>query len=112
MHIGKNMASKTVNFRKLISIGTDIKIVEENDYSLIDGTFAEQDELPGRDMSKIPHPFIVETMDILKPMKEKSKVHFIHLNHTNTALMPNSRINDELKTLGYKIASRGLKLKI
>ena len=89
-----------------------IKIVEENDYSLIDGTFAEQDELPGRDMSKIPHPFIVETMDILKPMKEKSKVYFIHLNHTNTALMPNSRINDELKTLGYKIASRGLKLKI
>ena len=86
--------------------------MEENDYSLIDGTFAEQDELPGRDMSKIPHPFIVETMNILKPMKEKSKVHFIHLNHTNTALMPNSRINDELKTLGYKIASRGLKLKI
>ena len=29
MHIGKNMASKTVNVRKLISIGTDIKIVEE-----------------------------------------------------------------------------------
>ena len=51
-------------------------------------------------------------MDILKPMKEKSKVHFIHLNHTNTALMPKSRMNDELKTLGYKIASRGLKLKI
>ena len=29
MQIGKNMASKTVNIRKLISIGTDIKIVEE-----------------------------------------------------------------------------------
>ena len=29
MQIGKNMASKTVNIRKLISIGTDIKIMEE-----------------------------------------------------------------------------------
>ena len=34
-------------------------MVHENDFSLLDGTFYDINELPGRDMSKIPHPFIL-----------------------------------------------------
>ena len=43
---------------------------------------------PDWDMSKIPHPPMVETMDRLKDLAKKHPGHFrfIHLNHTNPAL--------------------------
>ena len=88
------------------------EIVAQNDYLFLDGTFAEKNELPGRNMSEIPHPFIVETMELLKDVKNKSKIYFIHLNHTNTALMPNSQISFEMKELGFRIAKYKEKFKL
>ena len=38
---------------------TEIKAV---DYALLDGTFFQNGEIPGRDMSQIPHPFVEESM--------------------------------------------------
>ena len=62
----------------------DIKeVVNNNTYSLLDGTFYDIDELPGRDMSEIPHPFIVESMDIFNDIVNKSGIYFIHLNVVN-----------------------------
>ena len=46
-------------------------IVKENDFSLLDGTFFDINELPGRDMSKIPHPFIVESIEVLNDVRGK-----------------------------------------
>ena len=60
---------------------TDIvDIVENSDYSLLDGTFYDINELPGRDMDKIPHPFIVETMHLFNNSNDKKSIFFIHLN--------------------------------
>ena len=81
-------------------------IVNNNDFSLIDGTFYDIEELPGRDMSKIPHPFIVETMNLLKNIRDKSGINFIHLNHTNPALNPNSKAAKLIKSQGFNIATR------
>jgi pyrroloquinoline quinone biosynthesis protein B len=39
------------------------KYINETDYSFLDGTFYNGLELPGRNMSEIPHPFIIESMD-------------------------------------------------
>ena len=33
---------------------------------MIDGSFYQNGEIPGRDMSEIPHPFIVESMDLMR----------------------------------------------
>jgi hypothetical protein len=35
------------------------------DYAFVDGTFYSGAELPGRDMSTVPHPLISTTMDLL-----------------------------------------------
>jgi pyrroloquinoline quinone biosynthesis protein B len=58
------------------------------DYALLDGTFFRNGEIFGRDMSQIPHPFIEESTELFNQMtvKEKSKIYFIHLNHTNPLL--------------------------
>ena len=85
----------------------DIKeVVSNNTYSLLDGTFYDIDELPGRDMSEIPHPFIVESIDLFSDIVNKSGVYFIHLNHSNPALNSNSNAFDNIKKNGFHIVQR------
>ena len=60
------------------------------DYAFVDATFYDSAEVNHRDMSEIPHPFVVETMDALTQLPSEGRVepivHFIHMNHTNPAL--------------------------
>ena len=62
------------------------------DYALLDGAFYADGEIPGRSMKDIPHPFIQESMERFAslPARERSKVYFTHLNHTNPAVHPDS----------------------
>ncbi len=76
------------------------------DVAYLDGTFYANGEIPGRDMSGFPHPFITATMDRLAglPAAERGKVRFIHLNHTNPALWPDSTARREIERRGYRVA--------
>lgn len=92
---------------------TDLsELVQTVDYALIDATFFADGELPGRDMSKIPHPFVVESMEALDalPMAERNKVWFIHLNHTNPLLNMESEESKLVKAKGFNIAVEGIRL--
>ena len=92
---------------------TNLKeLVKTVDYALIDATFYDDGELPGRDMSKIPHPFVTESMDLLKDLSEseRNKVWFIHLNHTNPLLDTQSDESDFVRSQGFNIATEGLRL--
>lgn len=55
------------------------------DVALLDGTFFDAGELPGRNMGEVPHPLVSETMTLL-PAALRRRVRFIHLNHTNRLL--------------------------
>lgn len=72
----------------------------------IDGTFYDKNEIPQRNIKKIPHPFISDTIVVLDhlPDYEKNKVHFVHLNHTNPAINPLSKERKNIKNKGFKIA--------
>ncbi|MBV1909146.1 MAG: MBL fold metallo-hydrolase [Kangiellaceae bacterium] len=94
---------------------TDIAaLIKSVDYALLDAAFYADGELPGRDMSKIPHPFVVETMAALQglSMRERDKVWFIHMNHTNPLLRTNSSESQRVESQGYNIAKEGIKLKL
>ena len=84
------------------------------DYALIDATFYNSREINYRDISEIPHPFVIESMELFDELdtNEKNKIYFIHLNHTNPLLDKNS---DEYKYViakGYNIAEEGIKLEL
>lgn len=85
------------------------KAPEFYDHIFIDATFWDDNELPGRDMSEIPHPRVTETMDRLQelPASERAKVHFIHYNHTNPIRDPQSAESREVAERGFRIARRG-----
>jgi len=77
------------------------------DYAFLDATFYANGEIPGRDMSQIPHPFVAESMELFKDLSdtEKAKVQFIHLNHTNPILDKNSEANAKVKQNGFGVAN-------
>ncbi len=76
------------------------------DRAYLDATFFDASEVGYRDMSEIPHPFMVETMDFLGGLSaaEKSKVHFIHMNHTNPCLSDTSSAYRHVVASGFHIA--------
>jgi len=89
-----------------------VELVKSVDYALIDATFFGDGELPGRDMSKIPHPLVTDSMDLLGDLnlKERAKVWFIHMNHTNPLLNDQSREAKQVRAKGFNIAVEGVKL--
>jgi pyrroloquinoline quinone biosynthesis protein B len=94
---------------------TDIvELIKSVDYALIDATFYADGELPGRDMSRIPHPFVVESMEALESLsrEERGKVWFIHMNHTNPLLNSESEEGKTVKLLGFNIAIEGVRLEL
>lgn len=89
----------------------DIKaLIQTVDYAFLDGSFFQNGEIPGRDMSQIPHPFMEESMRLLEVLsvKDKSKVYFIHFNHTNPVLQKESAARKEVEQAGFKIADEGM----
>ena len=91
------------------SITEEISLV---DYALLDATFFDGNELPGRDMADIPHPFVLESMELFSELSaaDKAKVWFIHLNHTNPLLNSNSKAYQRVIEAGYNVAREGEKL--
>ena len=65
-----------------------------------------------RDISEIPHPLVTETIDLLSGLniKDRNKVYFIHMNHTNMMLDPNSGLSKLITSKGFNIARLGQKL--
>ena len=86
--------------------------VRSVDYALIDAAFFADGELPGRDMSQIPHPFVSESMALLDDLDddEKSRVVFIHMNHSNPLLNPQSPEQDIVTRRGFRVAAEGMRL--
>ena len=94
---------------------TDIRsVVRSVDYALLDATFYADGELPGRDMSRIPHPFVSESMALFEDMTddERSRVIFIHMNHTNPLLIEGSAQQSEVERRGFRIAREGMRLEL
>jgi len=90
------------------------KILEEVDLAFLDATFYDAAEIGYRDMSEIPHPFVVESMSLLEklPAALRNKVYFIHLNHTNPLLDPKSPESKAVERSGFRIARIGDRFKL
>lgn len=87
-------------------------MVKSVDLALIDGTFFQNGELPNRDMKEVPHPFVEETVKRFSnfSQKEKSKICFIHFNHTNPLIKKQSTQKSLLLKQGFKVAEEGMQI--
>lgn len=87
---------------------TDLEdVLKEVDLAFLDGTFYSSDEINGRDMSEIPHPFIPETMELIESDELRSKIRFIHFNHTNPVMNTDSDERSDVLSEGFSVAAMG-----
>ncbi len=118
----RNELSETVGFRLLSSDKSviylpdidswddwQVKLTEfimDNNLLFLDGTFYKKNEIKLRDISRIPHPEVVDTMQRLSDLSShyKKRVHFIHLNHTNEILKNQSEAFNNVINKGFSIA--------
>lgn len=82
--------------------------IKKVDYAFLDATFYNGDEINNRDISEIPHPFVIESIEKFKTLRkeEKNKVIFIHFNHTNPLLNPESKETKHILDEGFRIARK------
>jgi pyrroloquinoline quinone biosynthesis protein B len=86
---------------------TDIsEAISQVDYAFLDATFFDGEEINSRDISEIPHPFIIESMYRFQdlPTSEKNKIYFIHFNHTNPMLDRESEAYQTVLKNGFNVA--------
>lgn len=85
-----------------------VEEVKKVDYAFIDATFFKNGEVP-RPMTEVPHPFIEETIKLFKNESKdvKSKIIFIHFNHSNPALQKEYAERIDLEKQGYHFANTG-----
>ena len=83
-------------------------VVKANDYVFVDATFYQDGEIP-RPMSEVPHPFVSETMKLLKgvALNDRKKVYFIHFNHSNPLIQGNKKKIKSVIRKGFNIAYQG-----
>ncbi|MEW6745300.1 MAG: MBL fold metallo-hydrolase [Planctomycetota bacterium] len=87
--------------------GTHVEdLIRKVDVAYLDGTFYANGELPGRDMSGFPHPFVTQSLHRFSslPAGEREKIRFIHFNHTNPALDPESDAARAVEQRGFSLA--------
>lgn len=87
----------------------DVLAEHKVDFALLDATFYSPDELPDRDVTKIKHPLITQSMDLLEPLVKagKLRVWFTHLNHSNPALDADGAARKAIEGRGFGVAGEG-----
>lgn len=83
----------------------DVLAEEKVTVALLDATFYSPDELPDRDITKVKHPLITQSMDLLEPLVKagKLRVYFTHLNHSNPALVPGGPAEKAIEERGFRV---------
>ena len=84
-------------------------LLDQVDVAYLDGTFFSADELADRSLAEVPHPTVVESMQRFSTLsaKKRSKVRFVHLNHTNALLDPESSASGLVRAGGFHVAQQG-----
>jgi len=81
-----------------------LRVVDDADVAVLDGTFDSADELPGRDRSSIPHPCVEDSVRMFADAK--TQIVFTHLNHSNPLVDDAARIR-RLQAQGFAVVRRG-----
>jgi pyrroloquinoline quinone biosynthesis protein B len=82
-------------------------VVQSVDLAFLDACFYDAAELPGRDMSKVPHPMIVDTTQWLQGLAAKTAVVLVHMNHTNPVWQASSEQRRAVLASGLHVGEQG-----
>jgi len=103
---------ETLEYYSKENIRGFLKMFDINE-ALIDGTFWSMEELPGRNISEIPHPTIQDSLKLLgKRMENDPRISFLHLNHSNPVNDIGSKQRKLVEENGWRVSEIGDVLKL
>ena len=95
------------SWEELDELGVSIEdLIAGVDVAYIDATFFSGKELPARNMQDIPHPTISHSMARFasRDASFKNRIRFLHMNHSNPALVEDSNEFKKVHALGFNTA--------
>jgi pyrroloquinoline quinone biosynthesis protein B len=78
--------------------------------ALLDATFGDPFELPGRDLSAIPHPLVTDTIERFGHLTGDRTIVLTHINHSNPIGDPGSSLAARAAAAGFIVAHDGLEI--
>jgi pyrroloquinoline quinone biosynthesis protein B len=79
--------------------------ISNHEICLLDATFAGLDEVPGRDLSDIPHPLVSDTIERFGHLVGDRRIILTHLNHSNPVAVSGSDEAEAVEAAGFEIAT-------
>ncbi|MCS5685903.1 MAG: hypothetical protein NZ654_11720, partial [Acidimicrobiales bacterium] len=79
------------------------------DVAYLGGPFFRDDELGGRSIDEVPHPRVEQSLERFAalPEAERSKIRFIHFNHTNPLLRRDAEERELVRRSGMALGVEG-----
>lgn len=84
------------------------EVLEEHDVALIDASFSDPSELPGRDLAAIRHPLVPDTIATFSNLAGDMRIILTHINHTNPLGDPTEAITRLALEADFEIAHDGM----
>jgi pyrroloquinoline quinone biosynthesis protein B len=78
--------------------------------ALLDATFGDPLELPGRDLSAIPHPLVTDTIERFGHLTGDRTIILTHINHSNPLGDAGSSLAARAAAEGFIVAHDGLEI--
>lgn len=78
--------------------------VADHPISLLDATFYDDTELPGRDLAAIGHPFVVDTLQRFGALAADHRIVLTHMNHSNPIAGEGSAAAERVRAAGFEVA--------
>jgi pyrroloquinoline quinone biosynthesis protein B len=85
-------------------------VIAEHPVSLLDATFSDVEELPGRDISEIKHPLVPDTIERFAHLSAERSIILTHINHSNPLGEPDAEVTRLAHDKGFVVAYDGMVL--
>jgi pyrroloquinoline quinone biosynthesis protein B len=84
------------------------EVLARHELCLVDATFGSVDELPGRDITQIPHPLVTDTIERFADLTSTTGIVLTHINHSNALNDASSELALAARDRGFAVARDGL----
>ncbi|MHC4840953.1 MAG: MBL fold metallo-hydrolase [Planctomycetota bacterium] len=86
--------------------------IAKHEICLLDATFFSPEELPGRDLNEISHPFIVDTLEFFKQEAGDRRLILTHFNHSNPVCNPAGEQAQQVLDAGFELAQEMMAIEL
>lgn len=88
------------------------EVVAEVDVAVLDGTFYDENEMLGRLLAEVPHPFVVDTVARFEDYRQTTHLVLSHLNRSNALCDDESQQSAWVRSQGFAVAWDGMALEL